>query len=109
MCMNRLTAHPPKYLYKVLSLENWKKSEAKMYIALPKEDFAFIHFSTAGQLDRIIEKFWSNAPAYVVLKIDVNKLIGKLVFEANPGGTNKYYHLYDGHIPMNAIHEVIIR
>lgn len=45
----------------------------------------------------------------MVLKIDPSKLIGKLVFEVNPGGTQKYYHLYNGKIPLNAVIEAIPR
>ena len=32
-------------------------------------------------------------------------LPGKLVLESNPGGKSRYYHLYQGAIPMEAITE----
>jgi uncharacterized protein (DUF952 family) len=60
-------------------------------------------------LDKIIEKYWAGVSEYVVLKIETAKLSGKLVLEANPAGTNKYYHLYNGSIPSNAIVESKIK
>lgn len=93
----------PKYLYKVVAIENWEESHGQKEIKLAKDDAAFIHLSTKDQLGRIIEKYWSKAPGYVVLKVETKKLHGKLLLEANPGGTNQYYHLYDGSIPLDAV------
>lgn len=95
----------PKYLYKILSIEDWKESQKSQKVKLPSEDSNFIHFSTEDQLDRILKKYWAHHQVYVILKVDTSKLPGKLVFESNPGGTTKYYHLYDGEIPMKAVVE----
>jgi len=95
----------PQYLYKILSTEDWTQSQGGQYVKLSKDDSEFIHLSREDQLDRIIEKYWANSQGYVVLKIDVAKLKGTLAFEANPGGTNKYYHLYHGAIPMDSVIE----
>jgi len=91
------------YLYKILSKENWEKSKGKEALHLPQEDEEFIHLSTEDQLKKIIEKYWKKVPEFFILKIDAEKLPGDLRFEANPGGTNKYYHLYNGYIPHRAI------
>lgn len=96
---------PPKYLYKVLSAEDWKASQNRKKIQLSKMDAEFIHLSTEEQLDRILDKYWSTVPEYVVLKLETAKLPGKLVLEANPGGAQKYYHLYNGSIPLSAVVE----
>lgn len=98
----------PEYLFKILSLEQWNASQNRPYLILSAEDEAFIHLSTQDQLDKIIEKYWSNAPQYVVLKVRSKALEGKLMYEANPGGTNKYYHLYSGKIPFESIKEAKI-
>lgn len=95
----------PQYLYKVLSVEDWKKSQGMESVKLTDADQDFIHLARENQLDRIVGKYWDKVPEYVVLKIDTTKLPGKLVFEANLGGENKYYHLYDGSIPLNAVVE----
>lgn len=95
----------PEYLYKILSKDNWEKSCDKKFIQLSADDNEFIHLATEEQLNSIIQKFWSNALEYFVLKLDRKQLKGRLVLEANPGGNNKYYHLYEGFIPMNAVVE----
>ncbi len=74
-------------------------------MVLPAEDDAFIHLAAEDQLERIIAKFWSEAPQYVILKIEADKLSGDLVCETNPGGTTRFYHLYKGFIPFNSILE----
>lgn len=95
----------PQYLYKILSLKNWQATQNTKTVQLPAEDAAFIHFSTEDQLEKIIEKYWADAPQFAILKIDMGKLEGNLAFESNPGGVTKYYHLYDGFIPVNSIVE----
>jgi uncharacterized protein (DUF952 family) len=91
----------PSYLYKLLSMDDWAKSSEIVHLSSMDTDF--IHLSTEDQLDKIVEKYWSDIPEYIVLKIEAAKLPGKLVLEANPGGTNKYYHLYNGSIPLSAV------
>lgn len=95
----------PKYLYKIISVEDWKRSQGVGSVKLSSADDEFIHLSKEDQLDRIIEKYWANVPEFIVLKIDTDKLPGRLVYETNPGGSNKYYHLYNGSIPLNSVFE----
>lgn len=97
----------PIYLYKVLSMDDWSKTCETVHLSSMDADF--IHLSTEDQLDKIIEKYWAGVSEYIVLKIETAKLPGKLVLEANPGGTNKYYHLYNGSIPLSAIVESKIK
>lgn len=96
---------PPQYLYKILSLRNWQATQKSKTVVLSAEDAAFIHLATDDQLERVIGKYWADAPQLVILKIDSSKLEGRLVLETNPGGSCKYYHLYDGSIPLNSILE----
>lgn len=98
-CINKT----PAYLYKIISVENWEQSKDQDRLKLSQMDNNFIHFSTEKQLDRIINKFWKNEPRFFVLKINIKQLPGKLIFESNPGGTSKYYHLYDGFIPTDSV------
>ncbi|MCH9613345.1 MAG: hypothetical protein SP1CHLAM54_03440 [Chlamydiia bacterium] len=101
-----MTDIPPDFLYKVLSTNEWKESQTQKTITLGSMDKEFIHLSKKEQLDRIVSKYWNKAPEYVLLKLDPKKLQGVLIFEANPGGQNMYYHLYEGSIPHDAIVEV---
>lgn len=94
---------PPPKLYKILSQENWEKSQGKEKLVLSSDDDAFVHFSTGDQLQRILDKYWANRTDYVVLEVDPEALKGRLVFETNPGGVQKYWHLYEGFIPLTAV------
>lgn len=87
----------PEYLYKIVSEKEWRKG-----VLLSSIDSDFIHLATEAQVPRIVEKFWKGKE-YVILKLDSKKLIGRLVYETNPGGTTFFYHLYDGEIPSDAI------
>lgn len=95
-----------KYIYKVISMENWNLSQGQHSLRLSSMDDHFVHFAKEGQLEGVLRKFWSHVPKYIVLKIDPIKLVGDLVFETNPGGKDKYYHLYNGHVPLEAVVEV---
>lgn len=97
---------PPKFLFKVMSLEDWKQSEGQKNVKLSSMDHDFIHLAEEGQVNKVIEKFWSKEKAFVVIKLDTSKLTGRLVLETNPKGTTKYYHLYDGKIPLDSVVDV---
>ena len=100
-----MEVNPPQKLYKVLSVEDFESSQGKDALKLTPMDDLFIHFSTEDQLARILAKFWSDVKEAMVLTIDSSQLPGKLVYEVNPGGSAKYYHLYNGSIPLKAILE----
>lgn len=94
---------PPNYLFKVISKENWNKSKESGVLVLDAFDEAFIHLAKEDQIEHVLNKFWKDRKDYLVLQIAVSEMKGTLVYEANRGGTNKYYHLYDGTIPISAI------
>ena len=89
-------------LYKIISIKQWEDSQKTAYLVLGPMDQEFIHLAEEGNYKRIGEKFFKGQEV-IVLLIDSSKLEGRLVKEANPGGTNKYYHLYDGRIPIAAV------
>ena len=93
--------HP--FLYKIISVQDWENSQQEKKLALSPMDNKFIHLATANQIDRIIEKYWHNESRFAILKIQTNKLQGKLIFEKNPNGATRYFHLYDGYIPFDSI------
>lgn len=98
----------PKYLYKILSYRNWKASELTKVLQLTSDDDQFIHLAKEDQLENILLKYFSDADQVVILKVVTDQLQGELVYEANPGGSSKYYHLYRGFIPFTSIVEVKI-
>lgn len=95
----------PEYLYKVINPNQWKESEGKENVKLSPEDKKFIHLATSDQVTDIVMKYFGKNTCVWILKLDVKKLPGKLVLEVNPGGTNAYYHLYNGAIPRSAVVE----
>ena len=95
----------PEYLYIIVSPEVWRESSEEGKLVLPSHHDAFIHLAKEDQVSHVTEKFWSGSD-YYLLKIETDQLIGRLVYETNPGGSNRYYHLYHGEIPLEAISEV---
>ena len=96
----------PTHLNKVLSVSGWEASQQSGQLQLSSIDDTFIHLATDEQLDKVLEKFWGNESSYVIVKVDPKKFVGRLVHETNPGGVTKYYHLYNGHIPLAAVTDV---
>lgn len=96
---------PPEYLYKIVSPDQWQESQLQDHIVTSPIDKDFIHLATEEQLPHVIQKFWENKD-YLVLKLSSKKLTGRLMYEANPGGTTLYYHLYEGSIPLDAVVEI---
>lgn len=95
----------PKYLYKIVSMDNWCESQGRPVLKLSSLDDDFIHLATESDIGRILEKYWSDYREVVILKLETDMLKGRMEYEANPGGTNKYYHLYNGTIPREAVVE----
>lgn len=98
----------PQYLYKVVSCHNWVESQGRPVLKLTDMDADFIHLAAENQLEHVITKFWSTVDEFVILKLETAKLKGRLEYEANPGGTTQYYHLYNGTIPREAVVEAKI-
>lgn len=98
----------PRYLYKILTLKDWQTSLSQNTVLLTEMDREFIHLSKEDQLDSILKKYWAHVPEYAILKVQTDQLIGDLTYETNPGGINKYYHLYEGSIPLKAVVEARI-
>lgn len=95
----------PKYLNKITTMDNWCESQQRPVLKLLIADDDFIHLATEEQIGHVLQKYWSDYCDVVVLKLETAKLQGRLEYEANPGGTNKYYHLYNGTIPREAVVE----
>lgn len=92
----------PETLYLVVSPAEWKESQEVGKMMLSSFHDPFIHLSTEEQYPKVIEKFWSGKE-YILLKVDPKKIKGRLEYETNPGGSNRYYHLYDGEIPVHSV------
>jgi uncharacterized protein (DUF952 family) len=96
----------PVFLYKIITEENWMTSLENKKLLSEKDDTDFIHLATNEQIPKIASKYFKDKN-YIILKLEVKRLHGNLILEANPGGLNLYYHLYDGYIPINSIVGII--
>ena len=92
----------PKFLYKIISPEQWQESLRKNQVVTSPIDKDFIHLAKEEQVNQVVQKFWNHMD-HVILKLDTTRLKGRLIYETNPGGTTKYYHLYEGNIPLEAV------
>ena len=64
----------------------------------------FIHCSYPAQLEGVLKRYFSNVDKVLILKIDTDKLLAKLVKE--PSTNNEIYpHIY-GRLNHNAVVEV---
>lgn len=95
----------PPYLYRIVSMEQWEESQKLNRIPRTSIDSEFFHLMTEEQTPDVVNKYW-NQKDHIVLKLDPQKLKGRLVKENNPGGTAQYYHLYEGEIPLDAVIEI---
>ncbi len=97
----------PSYLYKIVSIEQWEKSLRGNELLSSPLDKDFIHLAKEEQVTHVVQKFW-NEMDYIILKLASKKLVGRLIYETNPGGSVLYYHLYEGSIPLDAVEEIIV-
>lgn len=97
----------PEYLYKIVSQEQWQESLLRNEVMISPMDKDFIHLAKEDQVARVVQKFWSHMD-YVVLKLISRKLPGRLIYEVNAGGNTKFYHLYEGSIPLEAVASTLL-
>jgi uncharacterized protein (DUF952 family) len=96
------------FIYHVVLPEVWERSKGKP--SYQPESLAaegFIHCSYPGQLEGVLKRYYSNVERVLILKIDTDKLLSKLVKE--PSTNNEMYpHIY-GRLNHNSVVEVTER
>ena len=98
----------PEFLYKIVDLDSWKESQEASLVPKGSLDTDFIHLATKSQLERVLAKFW-NKKSCAILKVESSKILGELKFEKNADGLTRYYHLYDGEIPLVSVKSTVIK
>lgn len=101
-------SNSPTTLYKLISKEQWQESLQLGSLSLSSMDQAFIHLAKEDQVQGVAEKFWSDIPEYLILELDTTQLPGTMKYETNPGRSTKYYHLYNGSIPLAAVKKATV-
>ncbi len=103
----QLQQENPDYLYRFVSLEQWQEIQLQNQVVNSSIDKDFIHLATKKQLNAVTQKFWNNKD-HIILKLASKIVKKRLLYETNSGGTTRYYHLYEGHIPLDAVVEFSI-
>ena len=88
-------------IYHIVLPEAWTAFDTGLYRAASLQTEGFIHCSFAEQLDSVIKRYYSNQSEVVVLEIETEKLMSRVLNEPSTGNAI-YPHIY-GPINRNAI------
>ena len=93
------------FIYHVVLPAVWERFKSKpSYQPDSLTTEGFIHCSYASQLDGVLERYYSGAEKVLILTIDTDKLLSKLVKE--PSTNNELFpHIY-GRLNRNAVVDV---
>ena len=89
-------------IYHIVLPDAWERSKGKpSYQPESLATEGFIHCSYAGQLEAVLKRYYSRAEKVLILTIDTDKLLSKLVKESS---TNDeiYPHIY-GRLNLTAV------
>ena len=94
-------------IYHIVLPDAWAAFECDLYEASSLETEGFIHCSFAEQLDVVIGRYYTAADTVVVLEIESERLMSRMIREPS---TNReiYPHIY-GPINRDAIVSVKVR
>lgn len=88
-------------VYHIVLPEVWDAFDTDLYRAPSLETEGFIHCSFADQLDTVIKRYYSGAKRVVVLEVETDGLMSRVLKE--PSTNNEIYpHIY-GPINRDAI------
>jgi len=88
-------------IYHIVLPEVWAAFDSDLYEAPSLASEGFIHCSFAEQLDRVIDRYYSGNKKIVILEIDPELLMSRMIKE--PSTNNEIYpHIY-GPINRDAI------
>lgn len=93
------------FIYHIVLPDVWDRFKDKpSYQSESLETEGFIHCSYPNQLDAVLKRYYRGVERVLILKIDTEKLLSKLVKE--PSANDEMYpHIY-GRINQNAVVEV---
>ena len=88
-------------IYHIVLPDDWAAFRGEAYSAASLETEGFIHCSFAEQLDGVIARYYSETERIVVLEIESDKLMSRMLNE--PSTNNEIYpHIY-GPVNRDAI------
>jgi uncharacterized protein (DUF952 family) len=93
------------FIYHVALPIDWESSEGRpSYQPASLASEGFIHCSYEGQLEAVLNRYFRGHERVLILKIETDKLMSKLVGEPSTGG-EIYPHLY-GRLNRSAVVDV---
>lgn len=94
-------------VYHIVMPDVWAAFDTGLYRAASLETEGFIHCSFANQLDDVIKRYYAGVGSVVVLEIDTERLMSRVVNEPSTA-SEIYPHIY-GPINRDAIVGVTTR
>jgi len=88
-------------IYHIVLPQDWAAFDTELYRAKSLETEGFIHCSFAGQLDAVIGRYYAGEPEVVVLEIETDHLMSRVLNEPSTGN-EIYPHIY-GPVNRDAI------
>lgn len=96
------------FIYHVALPADWERSEGRpSYQPASLAAEGFIHCSFEGQLEKVLKRYFGGRGKILVLKIDTEKLMSKLIKEPSTDG-ELYPHIY-GRLNRSCVVEVEAR
>ena len=93
------------FIYHVVLPAVWERFKSKpSYQPESLTTEGFIHCSYASQLDGVLERYYGGVEKVVILTIDTDKLLSKLVKEASTNN-ELFPHIY-GRLNINSVVDV---
>lgn len=88
-------------IYHIVFPDVWAAFDSGLYRAASLETEGFIHCSFAEQLDAVIERYYGGAERVIVLEIETDKLMSRMLKEPSTN-SEIYPHIY-GPVNRDAI------
>jgi len=96
------------YIYHIALAADWEAAKATGFYNHPSlKNEGFIHCSLENQVSGVLERYFPGREKLIKLKIDTDKLTGKLVFDWSKSNADTFPHVY-GPINLDAIVEAIM-
>lgn len=88
-------------IYHIVLPEDWAAFDTELYAARSLETEGFIHCSFEDQLEAVIKRYYTGTDEIVVLAIETDRLMSRVVNEASTAN-EIYPHIY-GPVNRDAI------
>ena len=90
-------------IFHITDSDSWKKNnEGDQYFAQSLEQIGFIHCCLEDQINFVLERWFPGVSDLLLISLESEKILSKVVFENLEGGETLFPHVY-GPIQASAI------